>query len=125
MEQRRKRIFTGAVSSVKAEKLSAQAPRNVQDILRSNAAGLNIGIATDAKAEADLSVRGKGTLSAGSSPLIVLDGVIYEGNLSDITPEDIASVDVLKDASSSAVYGAKSRKWSYCNYNKKEFKGNL
>ena len=52
---------------------------------------MNIGIATDAKAEADLSVRGKGTLSAGSSPLIVLDGVIYEGNLSDITPEDIAN----------------------------------
>ena len=103
-----KKDLTGAVSSVKAEKLSAQAPRNVQDILRSNAAGLNIGIATDAKAEADLSVRGKGTLSAGSSPLIVLDGVIYEGNLSDITPEDIASVDVLKDASSSAVYGAKA-----------------
>ena len=104
----KKKDLTGAVSSVKAEKLSAQAPRNVQDILRSNAAGLNIGIATDAKAEADLSVRGKGTLSAGSSPLIVLDGVIYEGNLSDITPEDIASVDVLKDASSSAVYGAKA-----------------
>lgn len=104
----KKKNLTGAVSSVKAEKLSAQAPRNVQDILRSNAAGLNIGIATDAKAEADLSVRGKGTLSAGSSPLIVLDGVIYEGNLSDITPEDIASVDVLKDASSSAVYGAKA-----------------
>ena len=72
----KKKDLTGAVSSVKAEKLSAQAPRNVQDILRSNAAGLNIGIATDAKAEADLTVRGKGTLSAGSSPLIVLDGVI-------------------------------------------------
>ena len=104
----KKKDLTGAVSSVKAEKLSAQAPRNVQDILRSNAAGLNIGIATDAKAEADLTVRGKGTLSAGSSPLIVLDGVIYEGNLSDITPEDIASLDVLKDASSAAVYGAKA-----------------
>lgn len=58
MEQQKKKDLTGAVSSVKAEKLSAQAPRNVQDILRSNAAGLNIGIATDAKAEADLSVRG-------------------------------------------------------------------
>ena len=104
----KKKDLTGAVSSVKAEKLSAQAPRNVQDILRSNAAGLNIGIATDAKADADLTVRGKGTLSAGSSPLIVLDGVIYEGNLSDITPEDIASLDVLKDASSAAVYGAKA-----------------
>lgn len=104
----KKRDLTGAVSSVKTDKLSAQAPRNVQDILRSNAAGLNIGIATDAKAESSLAIRGKGTLSASSDPLIVLDGVIYEGALSDITPEDIASIDVLKDASSAAVYGAKA-----------------
>lgn len=104
----KKRDLTGAVSSIKTDKLSAQSPRNVQDILRSNAAGLNIGIATDAKAEASLSVRGKGTLSSGSDPLIVLDGVIYEGKLADITPEDIASIDVLKDASSAAVYGAKA-----------------
>lgn len=104
----KKRDLTGAVSSVKADKLSAQSPRNVQDILRSNAAGLNIGIATDAKAESSLAIRGKGTLSASSEPLIVLDGVIYEGALSDITPEDIASIDVLKDASSAAVYGAKA-----------------
>ena len=47
----KKKDLTGAVSSVKAEKLSAQAPRNVQDILRSNAAGLNIGIATDGDAD--------------------------------------------------------------------------
>lgn len=104
----KKRDLTGAVSSIKADKLSAQAPRNVQDILRSNAAGLNIGIATDAKADASLSIRGKGTLATSSDPLIVLDGVIYEGALADIIPEDIANVDILKDASSAAVYGAKA-----------------
>lgn len=104
----KKKDLTGAISSIKAEKISVQAPRNVQDILRANAAGLNIGMATDAKAEADLSIRGKGTLSASSNPLIVLDGVIYEGALADISPEDIANVDILKDASSAAVYGAKS-----------------
>lgn len=53
-------------------------------------------------------VRGKNTLTAGSSPLLVLDGVIYDGDLSDINPMDIQSVDVLKDASSVAVYGAKA-----------------
>jgi len=104
----KKKDLTGSISNVKAENLSAQNPRNVQDILRANAAGLNIGIATDAKADASLSIRGKGTLSASSDPLIVLDGVIYEGALADITPEDIASIDVLKDASSAAVYGAKA-----------------
>lgn len=104
----KKRDLTGAISSIKAENLAAQAPRNVYDILRANAAGLNIGLATDAKAEASLAIRGQGTLSASSTPLIVLDGVIYEGALADINPQDIATVDVLKDASSAAVYGAKA-----------------
>lgn len=100
--------LTGAISSIRAEELSAQAPRNVQDILRANAPGLNIGIATDAKAEASLSIRGKGTLTANNSPLIVLNNVIYEGALADINPMDIATVDVLKDASAAAVYGSRS-----------------
>lgn len=100
--------LTGAISSIKVDKLEGRAPRNVQDVLRANAAGLNIGLGTDAKADATLSIRGQGTLSAGSSPLIVLDGVIYEGALADINPGDIASVDILKDASSAAVYGAKA-----------------
>jgi TonB-linked SusC/RagA family outer membrane protein len=104
---RRKSDLTGAISSIKTENLEMPS-RNVHDVLRANIAGLNIGIATDAKAEASMSIRGKGTLAAGSDPLIVLDGVIYEGALADINPEDIASVDILKDASSTAVYGAKA-----------------
>lgn len=104
----KKKDLTGAISTIKAENLAAQAPRNVQDILRANAPGLNIGLATDAKAESSLSVRGKGTLTASNSPLIVLNNVIYEGALSDINPNDIATIDVLKDASAAAVYGARS-----------------
>jgi len=104
----KKKDLTGAISTIKAENLAAQAPRNVQDLLRANAPGLNIGIATDAKAEASLSVRGQGTLTASNSPLIVLNNVIYEGALSDINPNDIATIDILKDASAAAVYGARS-----------------
>ena len=104
----KKSDLTGSVSNIKAEKFFIQAPRNVQDLLRANAAGLNISIATDAKAEASLSIRGKGTLAANGDPLIVIDGVIYEGVLADINPQDISNIDILKDASSSAVYGAKS-----------------
>jgi TonB-linked SusC/RagA family outer membrane protein len=103
----RKSDLTGAISSIKTENIEI-ALRNVHDVLRANAAGLNIGIATDAMAEASISIRGRGTLAAGSEPLIVLDGVIYEGALADINPADIASVDILKDASSAAVYGAKA-----------------
>ena len=104
----KKRDLTGAISTVKTEKLESEAPRSVQDLLRANSAGLSISFASSAKGDADLQVRGKNTLKAGSSPLIVLDGVIFEGSLADINPIDVQSMDILKDASSSAVYGAKA-----------------
>ncbi len=63
-----------------------------------------------AKGGGDLVVRGRSSVSAGYSPLIVLDGVIYPGALSDINPNDIQTIDVLKDASAAAVYGAQSAK---------------
>src|SRR5690606_27659375 len=104
----RRKDLTGAVSSVQAEKLESQAPRSVQDLLRANAAGMIIGQGNTAKGDASLLIRGKGTLKAGSSPLHVVDGVIFDGALSDINPNDIQSIDILKDASASAVYGAKA-----------------
>jgi|GEM_PF-5601099 len=104
----RKRDLTGAVASVQAQKLEAEAPRSVQDILRANASGLIIGQGNTAKGDATLLVRGSGTLKAGSSPLVVLDGVIFDGVLEDVNPNDIATIDILKDASATAVYGAKA-----------------
>lgn len=104
----KKKDLTGAISTIKAEKLEVESPRSVQDLLRASAAGLSISMATDAAGTGDLQVRGKNTLSAGSSPLLVLDGVIYDGSLQDINAMDIESIDVLKDASSVAVYGAKA-----------------
>ena len=105
----KKKDLTGSVSSVNVAKLEDEHPQNIQDILRGNTAGLNVGF--DASAEGSsgsLEVRGRKTLNASGTPLIVLDGVIYYGSLSDINPSDIQSVDVLKDASSAAVYGAKA-----------------
>ena len=104
----KRKDLTGAIASVQAEKLETQAPRSVQDLLRANAAGMIIGQGNTAKGDASLLVRGKGTLKAGSTPLYVLDGVIFDGSLTDINPNDIQSVDILKDASASAVYGAKA-----------------
>ncbi|GAA4304738.1 TonB-dependent receptor [Compostibacter hankyongensis] len=105
-----KKDLTGAVSSVNAEKLENEHPNSVQDVLRSNVPGLKVAYNTSAKgaSDNDLEVRGKNTLNAGSNPLLVVDGVIYYGSMSDINPNDIATIDVLKDASSAAVYGAKS-----------------
>lgn len=104
----KKKDLTGAVASVNATQLQKEHPASIQDVLRGNVAGLNVGFTASPKGDADLQVRGRNTLTAGSSPLIVLDGIIYYGALADINPNDIETVDVLKDASSAAVYGAKA-----------------
>lgn len=105
-----KKDLTGAVSQIKVTQLENENPNNVQDALRGNIPGLQISQtnAASAKGGGDLQVRGQSTISAGNTPLVVLDGVIYPGALSDINPNDIATIDVLKDASSAAVFGAKS-----------------
>lgn len=85
---RQKRDVTGAVAQVKVTQLENENPQSVQDALRGNVPGLNISQinAGSAKGGGDLQVRGRSSLSAGTSPLIVLDGVIYQGQLSDINP---------------------------------------
>lgn len=105
---RQRRDVTGAVSQVKATQLENENPTSVQDVLRGNVPGLNVTSSPSAKGGGTLLVRGRSSINAGSSPLIVVDGVIYPGELSDINPNDIATVDVLKDASSAAVFGAKA-----------------
>jgi len=104
----RRKDVTGAVASVQAAKLEKEAPRSVQDLLRGNAAGMIIGQGNSAKADASLLIRGVGTLKAGSGPLNVVDGVIFNGSFTDLNPNDIQSIDILKDASAAAVYGAKA-----------------
>jgi TonB-dependent SusC/RagA subfamily outer membrane receptor len=104
----KKKDLTGAISSVNVAKLQNENPTSVQDAMRANVPGLSVGVSQDAKPGGSLQIRGTNSLNAGTSPLIVVDGVIYYGALSDINPQDIATVDVLKDASAAAVYGAKS-----------------
>ncbi|MGN6616996.1 MAG: carboxypeptidase-like regulatory domain-containing protein, partial [Ilyomonas sp.] len=97
-----KKDLTGAVSQVKVAQLENENPVNVQDALRGNVPGLNISQVNSASAKGggDLQIRGRSSINAGTTPLIVVDGVIYYGSLSDITPNDISTIDVLKDASS-------------------------
>ena len=104
----RKSDLTGAIASIKTEEMETEAPRSIEDLLHASAAGVKISFSTDIKGSSSIQIRGKNTLTAGSSPLVVLDGVIFDGSLNDINPMDIQSIDVLKDASSVAVYGAKA-----------------
>jgi TonB-linked SusC/RagA family outer membrane protein len=105
----RKKDLTGSIAQVKATQFENENPKSVQDLLRGNAAGLDVGFDPSTKGQSgSLEIRGRGTLTASSQPLIVLDGVIYPGTLADINPNDIATIDILKDASSAAVFGARS-----------------
>ncbi len=106
----RKRDLTGAVAQVRPDAIANEAPNTVQDVLRGTA-GLNVGFSNDAKGGGSLTVRGQRSVYTDgnhNSPLIVLDGMQFYGELSEINPNDIEKIDILKDASSAAVYGAKA-----------------
>lgn len=105
----KKKDLTGAISHVEAERLTLERPTTVQDILRSSAPGLIVQpSSSDAKETPTFLIRGQRSLNGGTAPLVVLNGVPFNGDLSEINPVDIESVDILKDASSAAIYGAKS-----------------
>lgn len=106
----KKKDLTGAVSQVRPAELSNEAPKTVQDVLRGTA-GLRIGFDGSAKGGGSMQVRGQRSVYSDgghNDPLIILDGMIFYGELSEINPNDISQIDVLKDASSAAVYGAKA-----------------
>ncbi len=106
----RKKDLTGSVVQVRPENLIAENPKTVQDILRGSA-GLNVGYSASAKGGGSLSVRGQRSVytdGGHNDPLLILDGMMFYGELSEINPDDIEQIDILKDASSAAIFGAKA-----------------
>jgi TonB-linked SusC/RagA family outer membrane protein len=101
---------TGAISSIKAEKFENENPVSITDLIKGNVPGISVGMNTSARGGGvgDLLVRGKASLTGNTNPLVVLDGVIYNGAISDINPNDIERIDIIKDASALAVYGSVS-----------------
>jgi len=115
----KKKDLTGAIVNVQADEVAKYKPSSVSEILRTTVPGLQVGYATDARGVADFEVRGDASIKAdldddvdeekeANRPLIVLDGVIFQGDLAEINPNDIESVDVLKDASAAAIYGSQA-----------------
>jgi TonB-linked SusC/RagA family outer membrane protein len=102
----KKSDVTGSVARADLKVMENAANVNVLQTLKGVVPGLNIGVATTAGGDPDISIRGQNSISGTQSPLIVLDGIIYRGAFTDINPADIQSVDVLKDASSAAIYGS-------------------
>jgi TonB-linked SusC/RagA family outer membrane protein len=105
----KKSDLTGSVTRVSMDKMNTMSNLNVSQALSGTVAGMNVsGTSGLAGSDPDISVRGKTSLSATDAPLIVLDGIIYNGSLSNINSNDVETIDILKDASSAAVYGSRS-----------------
>jgi len=104
----RKKDLTGAVAQVKTDQFATQQSTNVLDMLNGTVAGFNSNVGTTTSGSTSMEIRGPASLSANNEPLIVLDGVIFNGSINDINPSDIETLDILKDASSAAVFGSRS-----------------
>lgn len=106
--QRRKDV-TGSVVSVNEKALREVPVPNIQSALQGRAAGLEVQrVGTKPGAGAVIRIRGERTINGSNDPLIILDGIPFEGgSLNDINPDDVSSVDILKDASATAVYGSR------------------
>jgi TonB-linked SusC/RagA family outer membrane protein len=106
----RKKDLTGSVIQIRPDKLINENPMTVQDVLRGTP-GLNVGMDASAKGGGSLQIRGQRSVYTDGNhndPLIILDGMMFYGELSEINPDDIGQIDVLKDAAAASVYGAKS-----------------
>ena len=104
----RREAVTGSVANVNGEKLNQIAATNAAQALQGRVAGVLM-TQTGSKPgdEMQIRIRGQRSLSASNDPLIVLDGIPFMGQLSDINPTDIKSMDILKDASATAIYGSR------------------
>lgn len=104
----RKEAVTGSVASVKGDILKEIPAGNITQALQGRVAGVDLQ-QTDSKPGSTLQIRIRGTrsLTASNDPLIVLDGIPFSGSISDISPDDIKSLDILKDASATAIYGSR------------------
>ncbi|MCQ2134708.1 MAG: TonB-dependent receptor [Bacteroidales bacterium] len=107
--QGKKTSFTGSASVVKKEDLQKISTSNVTQALQGLSAGVQvINNSGQPGSSGSITIRGIGSMNASSSPLYVVDGVAYSGNINAIAPSDIESMTVLKDASATALYGSRA-----------------
>lgn len=123
----RKSDMTGAVASVNSKALEARPQTNLVQSLQGAVPGLNISITgTDAEGSSTTTrIRGDNSITADNKPLIILDGIPFDGPWSEINPNDVESIEVLKDASSAAIYGARGSNGVILITSKRGEKGKL
>lgn len=105
----KKSSFTGSVSAISSEKIGNLKQANPASALQGMSAGVNVlnqnGTPGD---DPVINIRGIGSMSASTTPLYVVDGMPYDGQISAISPNDIESISVLKDAAASSLYGSRA-----------------
>lgn len=104
----KKEDLTGAVSSADMKIFKETPHVNILQSLHGSVPGLSVGAVNHSGENPSVNIRGENNFSGDNTPLLVVDGIIYRGNLNDINPDDIKSVDILKGPSAEAVYGSQS-----------------
>ena len=108
--QSKKEAFTGSAKVIGAEELANSQVSNAMEALKGKVSGVQISTSTGSPGDNSnptIRIRGFSSINAGNDPLIVLDGIPYDGSIANINPNDIESMTVLKDAASNALYGAR------------------
>lgn len=104
----RKEAVTGSVSSIKGDVVREVPSPNITEALQGRLAGVDISqTSSQPGATMQIRIRGTRSLTGNNDPLIVLDGIPFAGSIGDIDPNDVQSIDVLKDASATAIYGSR------------------
>lgn len=104
----RKEAVTGSVASINGNVMREVPAPNISQALQGRLAGVEMSqTSTRPGATMQIRIRGARSLSADNNPLIVLDGIPFMGSIGDINPNDVKSVEVLKDASATAIYGSR------------------
>ena len=102
----KRQSITGAVSSIDSKEIEKRISTTVTGALEGAAPGVQVNNTYgEPGAEPKIRIRGIGSLNGSNTPLYVVDGIIYTGNIADLNPDDIQSMSVLKDAASAALYG--------------------
>jgi len=103
----KKSSFTGSAAAIGSESFEKRPLTNISSALEGNAPGIQVTSAHGQPGESpEIRIRGFGSVNASNDPLYVLDGSVYNGDISDINPADIESMTILKDANSTALYGS-------------------